>query len=63
MTHMVGSYPPKMEMQSYITPSEEAPSGMVARGSYTVLSLFTDDDEHEHLKWEWTFEICKEWKD
>jgi len=63
MTHMVGSYAPKTEMQSYTTPSEDAPSGMMARGSYTVQSLFTDDDKNEHLKWEWTFEIKKDWKD
>ncbi|XP_046989730.1 rho GDP-dissociation inhibitor 1 isoform X2 [Schistocerca americana] len=63
MTHMVGSYPPKTEVQSYTTPPEDAPSGMVARGSYVVHSLFTDDDKHEHLKWEWSFEIKKDWKD
>ncbi|XP_050294785.1 rho GDP-dissociation inhibitor 1 [Anthonomus grandis grandis] len=63
MTHMVGSYAPKTEIQSYTTPAEDAPSGMLARGSYTVNSLFTDDDKNEHLKWEWTFEIKKDWKD
>ncbi|XP_059486057.1 rho GDP-dissociation inhibitor 1 [Neocloeon triangulifer] len=63
MTHMVGSYPPKVEMHSYTTPPEDAPSGMMARGSYTVQSLFTDDDKSEHLKWEWSFEIKKDWKD
>lgn len=63
MTHMVGSYPPKLEMHSYTTPAEDAPSGMMARGSYTVQSLFTDDDKHEHLKWEWSFEIKKDWKE
>ncbi|EFA09021.1 rho GDP-dissociation inhibitor 2 [Tribolium castaneum] len=63
MTHMVGSYAPKMEIQSYTTPPEDAPTGMLARGSYTVHSLFTDDDKNEHLKWEWSFEIKKDWKD
>lgn len=63
MTHMVGSYAPKTEMQSYTTPPEDAPSGLMARGTYSVNSLFTDDDKHEHLKWEWTFEIKKDWKD
>nr|ABR27883.1 Rho GDP-dissociation inhibitor [Triatoma infestans] len=63
MTHMVGSYPPKTEMQSYTTPLEGAPSGVMARGSYTVSSLFTDDDKNNHLKWEWAFEIKKDWKD
>ncbi|KAK7870599.1 hypothetical protein R5R35_009103 [Gryllus longicercus] len=63
MTHMVGSYPPKVEIQSYTTPAEDAPAGMMARGSYTVQSLFTDDDKHEHLKWEWAFDIKKDWKE
>ncbi|XP_036146323.1 rho GDP-dissociation inhibitor 1 isoform X3 [Monomorium pharaonis] len=63
MVHMVGSYPPKTELQSYTTPAEDAPAGVVARGSYNVSSLFTDDDKHEHLKWEWAFEIKKDWKE
>lgn len=58
---MVGSYGPKAEIQSYTTAMEQAPSGMMSRGSYTVKSLFTDDDKHEHLKWEWKIEIKKEW--
>ncbi|XP_053684178.1 rho GDP-dissociation inhibitor 1 [Sabethes cyaneus] len=62
MTQMVGSYPPKKEMQSYTTPFEEAPSGMMARGTYSVTSLFTDDDKNEHLKWDWSFEIKKDWQ-
>ncbi|KAM8708659.1 hypothetical protein ACLKA7_015600 [Drosophila subpalustris] len=61
MTHMVGSYPPKKEIQFYLTPAEEAPSGMVSRGTYSVSSVFTDDDKHIHLKWDWTFEIKKDW--
>lgn len=63
MTHMVGSYPPKTEIQSYLTPPEDAPSGLMARGSYSVNSLFTDDDKNHHLQWEWAFEIKKDWKD
>lgn len=61
MTHMVGSYPPKAEIQSYTTPFEEAPSGMITRGTYSVTSLFTDDDKNEHLKWDWKFEIKEDW--
>lgn len=61
MTHMVGSYPPKTELQSFLTNFEEAPSGMLARGEYTVSSLFTDDDKTEHLKWEWTLKVEKDW--
>ena len=59
---MVGSYAPKTELQSYTTPPEEAPSGMIARGSYNVKSLFTDDDKNEHLKWEWSLDIKKDWE-
>lgn len=62
MTHMVGSYPPKEELHSFLTNFEEAPSGMLARGEYTVSSLFTDDDKSEHLKWDWTLKVEKDWK-
>lgn len=62
MTQMVGSYAPKHELQSYTTPKEEMPSGMLARGSYVAKSLFTDDDQNEHLKWEWSFDIKKDWE-
>lgn len=58
---MVGSYPPKLELQSFTTPLEDAPSGMIARGQYTIKSLFTDDDKTEHLKWEWRLDIKKDW--
>jgi len=61
MTHMVGSYAPKQEVQSYTTPLEEAPSGILFRGEYTVTSLFTDDDKNVHLKWEWKFKISDNW--
>jgi len=62
MLQMVGSYAPKTEIQSYTTPAEDAPSGMLSRGTYNVKSLFTDDDGHEHLKWEWAFKIEKDWQ-
>lgn len=61
MTHMVGSYAPKETVHSYSTPAEDAPSGMMKRGTYTVHSLFTDDDKNEHLKWEWSLDIKKDW--
>jgi len=62
-THMVGSYGPSKDLKSYQTPVEEAPSGMLARGTYTLKSLFTDDDDHEYLKWEWSLDIKKDWSD
>ena len=62
MTHMVGSYAPKEDVHSYQTPIEDAPSGMLKRGTYSVHSLFTDDDKNEHLKWEWSIDIKKDWE-
>ncbi|CAH1793569.1 unnamed protein product [Owenia fusiformis] len=61
--YMVGAYAPREEEHIYSTPTDEAPSGMLARGEYTVKSLFTDDDKNEHLKWEWAFKIAKDWND
>jgi Rho GDP-dissociation inhibitor len=50
-------------------PLEEAPSGMLARGSYKVKSRFIDDDGQCHLEWEWVqdlliknMEIKKDWE-
>jgi len=63
MKHMVGSYAPKVEPHSYTTPYEDAPAGMAGRGSYHVNSFFTDDDQNNHLKWEWTIEVKKDWAD
>jgi len=58
---MVGSFPPRLEMYSFTTPFDEAPHGMMHRGKYKVKSIFTDDDRHEWLSWEWTLDIKKEW--
>lgn len=61
-TFMVGSYGPKRELQSYTTQAEDAPSGMISRGSYLIKSLFTDDDKKEYLQWEWYLDIKKDWE-
>ncbi|XP_067860034.1 rho GDP-dissociation inhibitor 1 [Heptranchias perlo] len=61
--YMVGSYGPRDTEYEFLTPQEEAPKGMLARGSYIIKSLFTDDDQHKHLYWEWQLNIKKEWKD
>jgi len=60
---MVGSYPPKADLQSYTTPVDEAPKGLMHRGKYKVKSLFTDDDKDDWLSWEWNLDIKKDWKD
>ena len=41
---------------------DEAPSGMMSRGHYDAVSKFVDDDDHTHLKFEWSFDIAKDWK-
>ena len=58
---MVGSYGPKTEPQTYQTPTETAPSGLVSRGTYTVKSKFTDDDKNSIKEWEWILNIKKDW--
>ncbi|XP_003221131.1 rho GDP-dissociation inhibitor 2 [Anolis carolinensis] len=60
-TFMVGSYGPRPEEYEFMTPLEEAPKGLMARGNYRNKSFFTDDDKHDHLTWEWNLAIKKEW--
>ncbi|XP_031416812.1 rho GDP-dissociation inhibitor 1 [Clupea harengus] len=61
--YMVGSYGPRNTEYEFLTPLEEAPKGLIARGTYNIKSKFTDDDKHDHLSWEWNLNIKKEWKD
>jgi len=61
---MIGSYAPNTEKQPHYTKrfaDEDAPSGMLARGHYTAVSTFVDDDKHKHLEFEWSFDIAKDW--
>lgn len=61
-SYMLGSRPPKAEIQEYISEKEVAPSGMIARGKYHMKSHITDDDKNTYYKWEWILEIVKEWE-
>ncbi|XP_056135799.1 rho GDP-dissociation inhibitor 1-like [Lampris incognitus] len=61
--YMVGSYGPRPNEYDFLTSLEEAPKGMLARGTYNIKSKFTDDDKHDHLSWEWNLNIKKDWKD
>ncbi|XP_062050860.1 rho GDP-dissociation inhibitor 2 [Lepus europaeus] len=61
VTFMVGSYGPRPEEYEFLTPVEEAPKGMLARGTYHTKSFFTDDDKQDHLTWEWNLSIKKDW--
>ncbi|XP_041812880.1 rho GDP-dissociation inhibitor 1 [Chelmon rostratus] len=62
--YMVGSYGPRPnEEYEFLTTMEESPKGMLARATYNIKSKFTDDDKHDHLSWEWSLTIKKDWKD
>ncbi|XP_072225650.1 rho GDP-dissociation inhibitor 1 [Leuresthes tenuis] len=62
--YMVGSYGPRPdEDYEFLTTLEESPKGMLARGTYNIKSKFTDDDKHDHLSWDWSLAIKKDWKD
>ncbi|PVH83561.1 putative Rho GDP-dissociation inhibitor [Cadophora sp. DSE1049] len=61
---MIGSYAPNTDKTPVHTKAfaeEEAPSGMLARGHYTAISTFVDDDKKKHLEFEWAFDIAKDW--
>jgi len=61
-TYMVGSYGPKKDMQSWLSPVDEAPKGMIYRGTYKIHSKFIDDDKVVHLEWDWEMDIKKDWQ-
>ncbi|EFE42240.1 hypothetical protein TRV_03020 [Trichophyton verrucosum HKI 0517] len=61
---MLGSYAPNTTDKPVYEKKfneEEAPCGMLSRGRYNAVSRFVDDDDVDHLKFEWTFEIAKDW--
>ncbi|KAG9004214.1 hypothetical protein FRB94_002570 [Tulasnella sp. JGI-2019a] len=64
MEQMVGSFGPSTDGKPHSVnfPTEESPSGMVARsGTYNVKSRVTDDDKEVHADFEWAFKLTKEW--
>ncbi|KAK4134567.1 E set domain-containing protein [Trichocladium antarcticum] len=61
---MIGSYAPNTDKQPIYTKKfqeETAPTGWAVRGQYSVSSSFIDDDSKTHLKFDWAFEIDKDW--
>ncbi|KAG8942988.1 hypothetical protein FRC04_003274 [Tulasnella sp. 424] len=61
---MLGSYAPKPDGPPYVLnlPTEEFPSGMMARsGTYHVKSRIIDDDRNVYADFEWVFKLTKEW--
>ncbi|TGJ85413.1 hypothetical protein E0Z10_g3371 [Xylaria hypoxylon] len=63
-SEMLGSYAPNTDKQPLYSKrfqEEDAPSGMLARGHYNAVSTFVDDDKKQHLQFEWSFDISKDW--
>ncbi|KAK0555543.1 rho GDP dissociation inhibitor [Tilletia horrida] len=58
---MIGSYGPRPQPYIKACPPEEAPSGMLARSTYTVRSRIVDDDKHVYADFTWYFKIAKDW--
>ncbi|KAG8942989.1 hypothetical protein FRC04_003275 [Tulasnella sp. 424] len=64
LEQMIGSYGPKPDGTPYESnfPTEESPSGMLARsGTYNVKSRIVDDDGTVYADFEWAFKLTKEW--
>jgi Rho GDP-dissociation inhibitor len=60
--YMIGSKAPSNDLQTYVGEIEQAPSGLLSRGSFTVKSALTDDDKNVFAEWEWILVIAKEWQ-
>ncbi|KAK8491472.1 hypothetical protein V6N11_059397 [Hibiscus sabdariffa] len=58
---MIGTFSPQLEPYTHEMPEETAPSGFLARGSYTAKSKFLDDDNKCYLEINYTFNIKKDW--
>ncbi|EFA83600.1 Rho GDP-dissociation inhibitor [Heterostelium album PN500] len=62
--NMLGSFGPQAAYHEVTVPRnvwEEAPSGILARGSYTAKITFEDDDGAKHLDIEYGFSIKSDW--
>lgn len=58
----LGSYAPNTKQKPFYEvelPESEAPSGFLARGNYSAVSKFIDDDKTNHLTLNWGVEIIK----
>ncbi|GMI73950.1 SUPERCENTIPEDE1 [Hibiscus trionum] len=58
---MIGTFSPQLEPYTHEMPEETAPSGFLARGSYTAKTKFLDDDNKCYLEINYTFNIKKDW--
>jgi Rho GDP-dissociation inhibitor len=58
----IGSRAPNGEMQTFVSDVEQAPSGVLSRGTFLVKSKLTDDDKNIYAEWEWNLVISKDWQ-
>lgn len=61
--HMVGSFGPKADPQEWRSSiADTLPAGMLARGTVTIKSRFTDDDKNIIKQWQWKIKLAKDWE-
>ncbi len=58
----LGSRAPNGEIQTFVSDVEQAPSGVLSRGSFLVKSKLTDDDKNIYAEWEWNLVVAKDWQ-
>ncbi|KAF2396701.1 Rho GDP-dissociation inhibitor 2 [Trichodelitschia bisporula] len=61
---MIGSYAPNTADKPFYEVSfaeQDAPGGLMGRGKYNATAKFVDDDKVQHLMFEWSFEVKKDW--
>ncbi|KAL7084325.1 hypothetical protein ACP275_14G217400 [Erythranthe tilingii] len=56
---MLGTFAPRREPYVHTLEEETAPSGVLARGVYTAILKFEDDDKRRHMELNYSFEIQK----
>lgn len=62
ITFFLGSRAPSTGVQSYLSDVEQAPSGLLSRGTFLVKSKLSDDDKNVYAEWEWNLVITKDWQ-
>ncbi|KVI05527.1 Immunoglobulin E-set [Cynara cardunculus var. scolymus] len=60
--NIVSGLNPQHELYTHQIPEDIAPSGILARGSYSAKTKFVDDDNKCYLELNYTFDIKKEWQ-
>eukprot|EP00461_Guttulinopsis_vulgaris_P002006 UN02007 len=61
-TGMLGSYAPKLEPYTIKATEHEAPSGFLARTTYSLTSTLHDDDKVNHCVFSANIKVSKDWE-